>query len=184
MPHRLHRLLVLALGSAALAGAAHAQGWTPSTFFVQGGSGEDDVRAASVGVQWPWAWRSSLLGAEVSGATELFVSNWRAREAGGGHQNFVQVGLVPMFRFRPGAGQSRWFFDAGIGLSLTDQRFVTPDKTFSTRWNFSDNFAVGRNFGDKGQHEVSLRWQHTSNGGAKKPNPGLDLIFVRYATRF
>jgi len=184
MPRPLKRLLVLLLGSAALAGAAHAQGWTPSSFFVQAGGGEDRVRAASAGLRWDWDWRSSLLGAEVTGTTEVFVSNWRARDLAGGRENFIQLGVVPMFRFRPGAGQSPWFFEAGIGLSVTDERFVTANKTFSTRWNFSDNFAFGRNFGDKGQHELSLRWQHTSNGGVKKPNPGLDLLLVRYATRF
>jgi hypothetical protein len=180
---RIPSLLLAAL-LAALAGPARADGLVPSTVFVQGGGGEDNVRAASVGVQWPWAWRTSLWGGQVTAATELFVSNWRARVAGGGRENFVQLGLVPMFRLRPSGGQSPWFVEGGIGLSVTDERFVTADKTFSTRWNFSDNLAVGRSFGQQGQHEVSLRWQHTSNAGIKKPNPGLDLVMVRYAARF
>ncbi len=185
MPTRTLRLAsAVALACTFACGAVQAQGLKPSAVFVQGGSGEDSVRAVSVGALWPWAWRTTLWGGEVSAQTELFVSNWRAREFGGGHQNFLQLGLVPLFRLTPDAGKSPWFFEAGIGLAIHDQRFVTPDKTFSTRWNFSDNFAVGRAFGAKNQHEVSLRWQHTSNGGAKKPNPGLDLVLVRYTAKF
>lgn len=180
------RLLPLTLAALLLATTtgAGAQGLRPGGFFVQGGGGEDQVGVVSAGLLWPWQWRTTLAGAEVTAQTELFFSNWRARQVGGGRQNVVQVGLVPLFRLRPSGGQSPWFFEAGIGLSVTDKRFVTPDKTFSTRWNFSDNLAVGRNFGAQGEHEVSLRWQHSSNAGVKKPNPGLDLLMVRYATRF
>ncbi len=89
-----------------------------------------------------------------------------------------------MLRYRFGEGRSRWFVEAGIGLSVTDRRFATPDRTQASRWNFSDNLALGRSFGDRGEHEVSLRWQHTSNAGLKEPNPGVDLFLLRYAIRF
>lgn len=179
----LPRLFLAALAAAASVPVA-AQGLRPASWFVQAGAGENSVQAASVGVQWPWSWRGSALGGELTAHTELFASLWRARDFGGGRQNFVQLNLVPMLRYRFDAGRSPWFAEIGIGLSVTDKTFVTPDKTFSTRFNFSDNLALGRNFGAKGEHEVSLRWQHTSNAGIKKPNPGLDLVLVRYATSF
>ena len=53
-----------------------------------------------------------------------------------------------------------------------------------TRLNFSDNLGLGRTFGARGEQELSLRWQHTSNGGIRKPNPGQDLLLVRYAHAF
>ena len=69
-------------------------------------------------------------------------------------------------------------------MSWLDGDLRTPQRSFRTRLNFSDNIGVGRSFGARDEHEVSLRWQHTSNAGIRKPNPGQDLILVRYAHAF
>ncbi|HZY17414.1 MAG TPA: acyloxyacyl hydrolase [Ramlibacter sp.] len=182
----MSRVLFLACAVAlgVVAAPAGAEGLAPGGAFVQGGGGERDVGVGAVGLLWPWAWRSSFAGTQVTGETELFAAAWRARRVGGGKQTYAQLGLVPLLRLRPGEGRSPWFFEAGIGVSYTDDVFVTPDKTFSTRWNFSDNLGFGRSFGQQRQHEVSLRLQHTSNAGIRKPNPGEDLLLVRYTTRF
>jgi len=181
------RLGTLGLALLAMAGAAApaaAQEWRPATFFVQGGNG-DGVDAASVGVQWPWAWRSAALGGEWSARTELFGVLWRAPAAAGdGRDDFLQFGLVPLLRYRFAEGRSPWFVEAGIGLSVTNKRFVSRDKVFGSSWNFSDNLAVGRSFGEQGRHEISLRLQHSSNAGLKEPNPGLNLVLLRYSSAF
>ena len=62
--------------------------------------------------------------------------------------------------------------------------YETDRKRFSTTFNFGDHLAVGRNFGQRSEHELSLRLQHFSNGGIKHPNPGEDFIQLRYAYRF
>lgn len=181
---RLRTLALLALATAGAAAPAAAQDWRPATFFVQGGNG-DGVDAASVGVQWPWAWRSTALGGEWSARTELFGMLWRAPAAGGdGRDSFLQLGLVPLLRYRFAEGRSPWFAEAGIGLSVINKDFVSRDKVFGSRWNFSDNLALGRSFGEQGRQEISLRLQHTSNAGLKKPNPGLNLVLLRYSTAF
>lgn len=176
--------LVVALCLAAAAFSLQAQGLRPTGVFVQGGPGEDDVRAASVGLSWPWSWRKALAGGQLTAQTELLASRWSARDFAQGRQSFTQLAVVPLFRWRGEGGRSPWFVEAGIGLSVTDERFATPHKTFGSRFNFSDNLALGRIYGDRGQHEVSLRWQHTSNAGLRQPNPGLDLVLVRYTARF
>ncbi|WBY00032.1 acyloxyacyl hydrolase [Ramlibacter tataouinensis] len=169
---------------AAAAGAAPTEGLHPGAVFAQGGVGENGVQAAGIGLLWPWDWRAQAAGGEFSAQTELFVSQWRARGAAGAHEGYTQAGLVPLLRYRPDEGRSPWFVEGGIGLSVTDSLFTTPARTMGSRWNFSDNLAVGRNFGARGQHELSLRWQHTSNAGLKQPNPGLDLLMLRYSARF
>ena len=179
----LHSAGVALFALAGMAAPAAAQGWRPDSFFVQAGSGEN-VNAASAGVQWPSAWRAGALGGELSLRTELFGTVWRAPAADGGHENFLQFGLVPLLRYRLAEGRSPWFVEGGIGLSVTDKRFVTRDKEFGSRWNFSDNLAVGRSFGEQGRQELSLRVQHTSNAGLKKPNPGLNLVMLRWASAF
>jgi hypothetical protein len=179
------RPVLLAL-TTALACAAQAQDWRPASAFAQigGGASDSNVTAASVGALWPWAWKAQALGGEFSALTELYGSYWHARDFGGGHRGFVQLGLVPLLRYRLDQGRSPWFVEGGIGASVTHRRYVTPDKTFSTNWNFSDNLAVGRSLGADRQGELSLRWQHISNAGIRKPNPGEDFLFVRYARSF
>lgn len=177
-PVRAACVAALALAAAA---PACSQG-APMAVFVQGGRGENGVDVVAAGVQWPWSsWRRTALGGELTTHAEVFAATWRARDSGGRRANFLQVGLVPMLRWRPGAGRSPWFLEGGIGLSAMDERFDTPDKTFGSRLNFSDNLALGRSFGGQGRHEFSLRLQHTSNAGLKKPNPGLNLLALRYA---
>jgi lipid A 3-O-deacylase len=150
--------------------------------FIQAGSGEEAVRAGSAGITWDLHWRGS--DGAVTARAEAFVSVWHTPRLGGGHRQLVQVGVVPMLRWRLDGGRSPWFAETGIGLSWLDSDLRTPKRTFSTRLNFSDTVAVGRNFGAGARHELSLRWQHTSNAGIRKPNPGQDLLLVRYAHAF
>ena len=176
--------LLVACAAAATAAPAAAQGRDTPAVFVQGGVGEDGVRAASVGVAWALPWRTLRRGSEISTRMEVFASDWRTPRIGGGHRSLLQLGAVPLVRLRPQEGRSPWFLEGGIGVSVLDRGFETPHRTFSTRLNFSDNLGLGRSFGAQGGQEVSLRWQHTSNAGIRKPNPGLDLLLVRYSARF
>jgi len=179
----LVRLLPLAL--AMLAGApVLAQDGRPAWAFAQAGSNPDSVEHFGAGVAWPFAWKRQALGGEFTAQAELSLSYWHARNFTGGQEGFWNVGLVPLLRYRLSGGASPWFVEGGIGINATTKRYVTPDKTFSTRLNFSDNLAVGRSFGADWNQELSLRLQHTSNAGIKKPNPGEDFVLVRYAYRF
>jgi lipid A 3-O-deacylase len=173
---------VLACAFAAPVSAADARA---ASYFVQAGNGEAAVRAGSVGLAWDLPWRGAPYGRHgVSTRLELFASRWRTPSPGGGHQSLLQVAVVPVLRVRFDDGRSPWFLDAGIGLSLLDGDLRMPDRRFSTRLNFNDNLAIGRNFGAQGGHEVSLHVQHTSNAGFRKPNPGLNLVMLRYAHAF
>ncbi|MFL6695166.1 MAG: acyloxyacyl hydrolase [Ramlibacter sp.] len=178
-------LFALALASAAAMSASAAVEPDAASVFVQAGVGEDAVRVATVGVAWGLPWPGSIDRTHgVSTRLELFASGWRTRRGGGEHQWLLQVGVVPVLRVRFDDGRSPWFMEAGIGLALLNAEMRTPDRTFSTRLNFSDNLGAGRSFGAQGEHEVSLHLQHTSNAGLREPNPGLTLLLLRYAHRF
>lgn len=185
------RRLSFSLAAAALAvsllpAAAHAQaqGLKPSWVYGQAAFGENGTRSATVGIGWPWAWRGSLLGSEVGGQTELYGSVWSSHDFGGGRQTFAQVGLVPVFRFRLDEGRSPWFLEAGIGFTYMDKVFLTPDKTFSTKFQFHDTLGVGYSFGADRSSELGLRLTHYSNAGIDKPNPGINFLQLRYGVRF
>jgi hypothetical protein len=89
-----------------------------------------------------------------------------------------------VLRYRFGRGGSDWFAEGGIGVSYFNGLYERDDKRFSTRFNFYDTLGVGRNFGARREHEVTLRVLHVSNGGIKKPNPGENFVQLRYGHSF
>lgn len=182
--HSIH-IPSLAIAAALCASVfpAAADGWRPSGYVVQAGAADFGIWNASVGLTWPWAWKSSLLGTEVGGLTEASLAHWDAPSKGG-RRGFTQLALVPMFRFRFAQGLSPWFAEAGVGLSAMDQHFVTRDKQFTTSFNFVDVVGVGRSFGAARGQELGLRLQHVSNAGIRVPNPGQNFVQLRYAAAF
>lgn len=120
----------------------------------------------------------------VSTHVDMYLSDWASTAAppAGGHT--TQVGVVPMFRYRFNEGRSRWFVEGGIGLSYLNGTYHTASSSFSSRWNFSDHVGIGRNFGARHQHEISLHAKHVSNAGLRKPNPGATFLQLRYGYRF
>jgi lipid A 3-O-deacylase len=179
----LRSLAVLAAASAC-ATSVPAQDLRPAGYFVSGGLGESRSWQATAGVVWPWSWRANLLGTELGGLTEAYISHWSADTGAHGRRGFTQVGVVPLLRVRFAQGRSAWFAEAGIGLSAMDKRFVTDTKQFTTSFNFVDVLGVGRSFGPARQQELSLRVQHASNAGIRVPNPGHNFFQLRYASSF
>ena len=173
-------VLFAACASACASVFAQASVVTPDAVFVQLGAASDTY-GATAGLNWNWGRELALGNAHIAGYWEASVSQWSypsadvRRTAG-----LIQLGLIPVFRWRPDQGQSPWFFDAGIGATLTTVAYQTDRKRFSTRFNFGDHLAVGRSFGPLRAHEFSLRLEHFSNAGIKQPNPGENFFQLRY----
>jgi lipid A 3-O-deacylase len=150
---------------------------------THGGSSTDSV---ALGVVVPWGPRRSVLGGAASFHGDLFVSQWRAPaySGSGGHSNYSQLGAIAGLRWHFDEGASPWFVEAGLGGTVMDHLYRTPDRVFSTRFQFTEQFGFGRSFGSQGAHELSVRWQHFSNSDIKKPNPGENFVRVRYLYRF
>jgi hypothetical protein len=169
------------------AAAAHAEAfaWSPSQMFVQGGAA-DGTGSVTLGLRWPWSWswRSDFGGGALTASTEFSLSQWRYDNAAGRRTSLVQLAVSPVLRWRPDGGAARWFLEGGLGLTQTSRRYETERKTFSTRFNFGTQLAVGFDFGERREHEISLRVAHFSNGGIRKPNPGENFLQLRYAFHF
>jgi len=179
------KTLCLALSLAAAATFAHADDWTPKQFFVSaGGVTLHSTLSATAGVVWPWRWSYGWFGGEWTGYTEGFVSVMNAKELGGGHEAFTQIGAVPMFRNRFDGGRSPMFFELGVGATYFDSIYHTYRKTFSTRFQFYDTVGVGMSFGPQRESEIGLRVLHESNAGIRHPNPGENFLLLRYARNF
>ncbi|WP_338798892.1 acyloxyacyl hydrolase [Acidovorax sp. DW039] len=155
--------------------------------FLDGGRAAGDVGLASVGLQWPWTWRRSLMGGALTGHWEVHLARWRVPEGTaepGVGRLWTQWALVPALRWRPDEGRSAWFVEGGIGVSVMDGHYATRHKAFSTRFNFTDHVGVGVSFGAQRQHELILLARHVSNGGIRKPNPGENFVQLRYSRSF
>lgn len=175
--------IVCFLGLAA--GCAHAAEPAPVSVFVAGGvSGAHGSGALTVGASWPWAWQRMSQSGQWTAATEAFVSHWRARSRWvPGREGYTQVAVVPVLRYRFGQGRSPWFVEGGIGVSWFDSVYETDRRLFSSRFQFHDTVGVGRSFGAAREHEWTLRFNHISNAGVRKPNPGENLLLLRYTRR-
>lgn len=177
------------LSLAAFSAGANAQeaGIPSYGAYVQASNGSNDfgdTKFGTVGLLAPMMSPYSFAGGSITGYWDLYVSRVQTPTATGGRQHFEQLGLTPTFRYRPDAGASRFFVDAGIGISYFDADYYVRHQEFSTRFNFASHIGIGVSLGEQRQHEVVLRAQHISNGGIDKPNPGDNLVQVRYAYRF
>lgn len=179
----------MALATAALAGvgSAAAQTWAPSGVMAQGGvttgSGSTS-QYAGVGLVWGTQWGADWFGGRVGYHTELQLNRWNADQAGGGNKGFYQLAVLPIFRTRTDGGRSRFYAEGGIGPSVFDDVYRTRSKSFSTAFQFTNVLGAGYNFGLARQHEVGFRVMHVSNGSIKSPNPGENLVVLRYSYNF
>lgn len=114
----------------------------------------------------------------------LWVSHWRVPQAFGGHGGQTQIGGLAAWRYAPGGPASPWFAELGLGLTAMDGLYATPQRQFSTRWQFTEVVGLGYRFGAQRSQEISLRFQHFSNGGVKRPNPGENFVRLRWAHAF
>ena len=147
-------------------------------------SSEPATYSAGAGIVIPWSPTTGFSQGAQSFYWDLFVGNWHARNDVGGHSNFAHVGGILNWRYRFSEGHSPWFGELGFGASVMDRIYPTPQRQFSTAFQFTEVIGVGLSLGDHGRHEVALRLQHFSNAGIKEPNPGESFLRARYTYRF
>lgn len=183
-PSALAVACALCAGSA-LAQTAVATANSPRTVYIQAGAGPDEVTTTVIGVTIPvrniwWNVGSGTFRAHW----DMYAGGWSSEEARNDRKVTKVVGIGPAFRWRADQGHSAGFFEIGSGLSMNNRYFLSGQERMSTKWNFASHIGLGMNFGEQREHELSVRWQHVSNAGFKKPNPGVDFFVLRYAHSF
>lgn len=154
------------------------------TAFVQFGEGTS-TQTVTFGIQWASAWHREWGSGELFSYVEASIGRWRTEDKGMRRTAWVtQLGLTPALRYQWDGGDSPWFAEAGIGINVLAPVFRDGDRQFSTAFNFGDHIALGRSFDSDRRKELSLRLQHFSNGGIKRPNPGINFIQLRYTHAF
>jgi hypothetical protein len=162
---------VLALAASALP----AQAVDGVALELGSGNGVEVLRA---GAQWKWQrrWQPSA-NWRLGGYWELSAGAWD-----GGRNTVLDLGVAPVFRLEETQPSgSAPYFEAAIGLHLLSEQRITADKEFSTSWQFGDHLGAGLRFGARRQYDLGLRLQHLSNASFKRPNPGINLLLLRFA---
>ncbi len=152
---------------------------SPSHAFAQVGRGED-VDSLAIGLQWAWRDpQQHVAGGSWTGYTELLIGRWSTRGSERDRTNSTQIGLSPTVRYNFFRWPA-WFVEGAISINAIAPAFRNGDKEFSTVFNFGEHLGIG--FRTAGNWEWILRYQHLSNGGLRKPNPGQDFIQLRVTT--
>ncbi|KLU22725.1 deacylase [Caballeronia mineralivorans PML1(12)] len=150
---------------------------------IAGGEADHDIRKADVGVVWDpnWTWWE-IAGFHFTVVGEAHVAYWDIRESQASHPNIWEFGLTPMFRFIKSSGWFRPYVEAGVGVRLLSHVRETPDRTFSSSFQFADVVGVGAQFGAHQNYQAGFRFQHLSNAGIEHPNPGINFsqIYLQY----
>lgn len=171
-------------GIASNAAAFDTDSLRPTSMFLQAGVAEEKTRAYVLGAAWDWPWRRQFSAFAASGYFEAAVGRWETERNNVNDSMWAtQIGLTPVLRFHPTGAAHQWFAEIGVGANMILPLYRSSDKQFSTEFNFGDHFAIGRQFGKEGRHEISARIQHFSNGGIDHPNPGENFVQLRYLRR-
>ena len=154
---------------------------------VEIGVGDENTELARAGLQWNWqrrwfAGRPWTLGAYW----DLQFGRWSGPlRPGQPRQSVWDIGATPVFRLeRAERTRVRPYLEAGIGFHLLSDLRINGTRSFSTRFQFGDHVGAGVRFGEGHAYDMSLRFQHLSNGGLARPNPGINFLQLRLARWF
>ena len=183
-PGRVAWAVAACLGAACGLAQAQAQpagglDWTLSA------AGAAEANVSKLGVIAGWTqpaplWQGAQWRLRLRHEVELAA--WRVPKA----RDLLELGYSPVLRLeRPlRGGQALLFVEGSIGARLLSPTRVAPERSLSTAFQFSDMLGVGVQWGAQGRSTLGLRYQHVSNLGIKRPNPGLDFGQLYYTHRF
>lgn len=97
-------------------------------------------------------------------------------------QTGAVVSFGPVWRL-PLSNSGQRFLDFGFSPTLVSGTdFGARD--LGGHLHFTSSLAIGARFGRTEKYSISLRAQHTSNGGLHNNNPGLDMLGLTFAIEF
>ena len=131
------------------------------------GYGEDSTRMLRVSIQDRWR-RELRQGDDwrLAGYWDFALGVWDNPD-----DSTADIGVTPVFRFE----RERMYVEAAIGAHLV-QRRISAQRVFSSSFQFGDHIGLGR----RGrQYDLGVAFQHLSNGGIRRPNPGINFILLR-----
>ncbi|MGB7932324.1 MAG: acyloxyacyl hydrolase [Gammaproteobacteria bacterium] len=100
--------------------------------------------------------------------------------------SLMDLSLTPFLRLQRDAQLSSGvtpFSQIGLGGHLLSDTEL-GNRDLATRLQFGPQVGVGLGFGQKGNYELTYRYQYLTNGGIKQPNDGLKMHFLSFGYAF
>ena len=151
---------------------------------IQGqGDGVEVAAAALRMAEWKsWTrgdrWRYSL-------APEWQIGVWNAMQSGINGARVIDGSLTGVLTIRPRSfDSSPYYMDVGFGVHMLSHTRISDERNFGTSFQFGEFLGLGADLGERRQYALAARVQHVSNGGIKKPNPGVTFMQVVLQYRF
>ncbi|MBI5718786.1 MAG: acyloxyacyl hydrolase [Burkholderiales bacterium] len=107
---------------------------------------------------------------------ELGLNVWHGRAGADAPGTLLGVGALPMLRWTfAGSAAGKPFVDFGVGPRLWTGTRIAPGHRFGTAFEFGTVIGAGVTRGD---YDFFVRFEHTSNGSIKQPNPGINFVQI------
>jgi hypothetical protein len=142
----------------------------------------DNADMWRIGLMWNWK-RKWLVRYpwHVGAYWDAQLGQW----GGSGKRTVTDLGLTPVFRLQQTSPSAiSPYLEAGVGFHLISPTSFDDQRHFSSAFQFGDLVGVGARFGEHGRFDLSLRFQHLSNGGIKEPNDGVNFVQARFLYHF
>lgn len=146
---------------------------------VEFGNG-NKTKMVRIGAQWKWNkqwWQAN--GAHLGGYWDVTLAHWRGdrfQNIPQATQNINAIGITPVLRYQRDSLKG-FYAEVGIGAHLLSALYDNNSRQLSTRLQFGDHLGLGYVFRNK--LDLSLKFQHFSNGSIKKPNDGVNFGLIR-----
>ena len=189
LQHHLISLLAV-ICTVICTGTSHAAGnnWIDAISLTYGEDlNDNDTKLYRLGLQnkWERTWLND--GAwYVGGYWDAELAYMESDHKNSENDNLFDLGLTPVFRMQRDATLSSGvspYAEVGIGPHLISETRLGKQQ-YSTAFQFGSLIGFGLGFGDKGQYEISYRYQHLSNADIKTPNQGMNLHMLRIGYNF
>jgi lipid A 3-O-deacylase len=162
---------------------ANADAWIDTVTLGYGkesNTDDADVYQLSMQHRWDHTWFNG--GAwYVGGYWDAGLSYVDANAGSGENGDLFDLSLIPVLRWQRDASLSSGvspFAEAGIGPHLLSETQLA-DQSYSTALQIGTLVGFGIGFGERGQYELSYRYQYISNLDIKKPNDGMNQHLLR-----
>ncbi|MGH8496205.1 MAG: acyloxyacyl hydrolase [Gammaproteobacteria bacterium] len=165
------RSLALALTAICMAGTiARADPVNLGYYSVTATRNFDDLNQHALSIGLPLRWNA------VAGLNPELTITGGVLEQQRDRRGFISVGLT--LEFHPSG--ARWFADAGFAPTYVGHADYAEGERLGAPFQFTTHVELGRALGKRRIHSIAIRLQHTSNGGFREPNPGVDMIGIAY----
>ncbi|MEN8205211.1 MAG: acyloxyacyl hydrolase [Pseudomonadota bacterium] len=187
MTFKLHHLL-LSVAIFGIAANANGNNWIDTvslSYGVDTNADDADIYQLSMQNKWNRTWFNG--GAwYVAGYWDAGLAYVRADADSGENSDLFDLSLVPVFRLQRDTNLSSGvspFAEAGIGPHLLSETRLAEQR-YSTALQLGTLIGFGIGFGERGQYELSYRYQYISNVDIKMPNNGMDHHLLRLGYNF